>query len=95
MSNSSRWYFYQIFHDQDTKADTDEQKSEPPEYFCIEFRVTLPTFLLLVHWLIATWSWVAETWVSEGGVIFYKTIILYILIKNFFISKKENYYLKA
>lgn len=71
------------------------KKSEPPKYFSIEFKVALYTFLLLVHWLIATWSWVAETWVSEGGNVFYEKIVQYILIKNFFISKKENYYLKA
>ena len=71
------------------------KKSEPPEYFSIEFKVALYTFLLPVHWLIAIWSWVAETWVSEGGNVFYQTIVQYILIKNFFISKKENYYLKA
>ena len=71
------------------------KKSEPPEYFSIEFKVALYTFLLLVHWLIAIWSWVAETWVSEGGNVFYEEIVQYILIKNFFISKKENYYLKA
>ena len=54
--------------------------------FHIEFvlRVTLPTFSPQGHWLIAVWTWAAETRVSGWCQIFYKIIIC---IKNFYFKK--------
>ena len=52
-------------------------------------RVTLPTLLPHGHWLIAVWTWVAETRVSWWFQIFHKIIIC---IKNFFISKRQLFF---
>ena len=54
--------------------------------FHIEFvlRVTLPTFSPQGHWLIAVWTWAAETRVSGWCQIFHKIIIC---IKNFYFKK--------
>ena len=54
--------------------------------FHIEFvlRVTLPTFSPQGHWLIAVWTWAAETRVSGWCQIFHKIIIC---IKKFYFKK--------
>ena len=54
--------------------------------FHIEFvlRVTLPTFSPQGHWLIAVWTWAAETRVSGWCQNFHKIIIC---IKNFLFQK--------
>ena len=54
--------------------------------FHIEFvlRLTLPTFFPQGHWLIAVWTWAAETRVSGWCQIFHKIIIC---IKNFYFKK--------
>ena len=54
--------------------------------FHIEFvlRVTLQTFSPQGHWLIAVWTWAAETRVSGWCQIFHKIIIC---IKNFYFKK--------
>ena len=58
--------------------------------FSIEFRVTLPTYLLQGHWLIAVWTWAAETRVSWWCQIFHKIIIC---IKIFSYFKKTIIFL--
>ena len=55
-------------------------------------RVTLPTFLPQAHWLIAIGTWADETRVCWWCQIFHKIIIC---IKNFFISKRQLFFLRV
>ena len=89
MSEWIWWYFYQNFHIM-IQAGMNWKTVNTSRIFSIEFRVTLPTYLLQGHWLIAVWTWAAETRVSWWCQIFHKIIIC---IKIFFNFKKTIIFL--
>ena len=52
------------FHNHNTSVLWNGKAVSTSKIFRTEFRVALPRFLSQSHWLVAIWSWAAQTWVS-------------------------------
>ena len=84
------WYFYQNFHDHDTRLVWIEKQLIPPGYSILNSETDFAYILPQGHWLMAVWTWAAETRAFWWCQIFRKIIIC---IKNFFISKRQLFFL--